>query len=441
MITLRDRLADLADTAEQAPGDDHLVPGAAALWERGVRRARLRRSASVAAVAAVVVLVAAGLAVRTDPPAPLPADVPFERLHLPEQVRPPGTWSDAEAPAGPLAAVGLFLRTRPEGLFGERQSLEVFGVSAVDGRAGWLDLPGVSVESQGLVGWFALSPDGRWVGWTRHEEPRRAGASAPQVGWSVLDTTTGEVRELADPRVRRVVDATDLAFSGDSRLLLTSHEVRSGPGPRSHRFVAFDVRTGERTVVEQPGEKWVPSFGSSPSGIVWSRGQTVHRLDPLTGERRARPLPQSVVVASWGPDDRAFAYVGRRPGAEGGRERLYAGRSVAEARDRALPLDVRPGQLLGWRDERHVVVGHWRTTVRVVDVVTGESESVDLGSAASRYSAPLLAGDLWQNPMVPAVEQAGGSDPRRPYHLGAAVVGAAALVGLLWARRRRRVRG
>ncbi|GGO69221.1 hypothetical protein [Nocardioides deserti] len=439
MSTLRDRLADLA--ADAGPGDGPGVPPAT-LWERGVRRARLRRAASGAAVAAAVVLVTAGLALRTDPPAPLPADVPFERLHLPEQVRPPGTWSDAENPAGPLAAVGLFLRTEPEGLFGERTPLEVFGVSAVDGRAGWIDLPGVTVESQGLVGWFALSPNGRWIGWTRHDEPRRPGAQAPQAGWSVLDTTTGEVRELADPRARRVVDATDLAFSGDSRYLLTSYETRSGGGDRRHRFVAVDVRTGERTVVEGPGEKWVPSFGTAPSDVVWSRGRKVHRLDPLTGERRTSAFPQSVVVASWGPDDRAFAYVGRRAGPdEPGRWRLYAGRSVAEARDRALPLGTQPGQILGWRDARHVVVGHWRTTVRVVDVVTGETETVDLDGGAAKYNAPLLAGDLWQNPLVPAVDQPGGSDPRRPYLVGGAAVGAVAVVGLLWTRRRRRVQG
>ncbi|MBC9731920.1 hypothetical protein [Nocardioides marmotae] len=437
MSTLHDRLAELADSAERTPG----AP-AAALWERGVRRARLRRAASVAAVAAVVAVVAGGLTVRTEPPAPLPADVPFEQLHLPEHVRPPGTWSDAGRPTGPLAALGLDLRTRPEGLFGERQGLEVFGVSAVDGRAGWIDLPGVSVDARALVGWYALSPDGRWIGWTRHEGPERPDGSGPQVGWSVLDTTTGEVRDLADPAARRVADATDLAFSGDSRYLLTSYEKRGGggAGDRSHRFVAVDVRTGERTTVEGPGEKWVPSFGSAPTGIAWSRGRTVHRLDPRTGERRELALPQSVVVASWGPDDRAFAYIGRPPGAGGGPWRLYAGRSVAEARDRPLPLDIEPGEILGWRDDRHVVVGRFRTTATIVDVVTGETETLDLAGGAEKYAAPLLAADLWHNPLVAPVDQPGGSDPRRPYLVGAGVAGFGAVIGILWSLRRRRGR-
>ena len=60
---------------------------------------------------------------------------------------------------------------------GERQSLEVFAVSAVDGHAAWIDLPGIAVEDSDVVGRFALSPDGRWIGWSRHREARRPGGT------------------------------------------------------------------------------------------------------------------------------------------------------------------------------------------------------------------------------------------------------------------------
>ncbi len=432
MRTLHDRLEDLAAGApagDAAPGD---------LWARGIRRQRTRRVAAAAAMAAVVALVAGTTAlVRTDAPGPLPADVPFEELRLPKVVHAPGTWSDAEGPDGPLAALGIALRTRPEGLSGERQHLEVFGVSAVHGRAAWLPLPRVDVEDRGLIGWFALSPDGRWIGWSRHREPRSPGGTASLLGWAVMDTTTREIRELAVPAVPRLRDtATDLAFSGDSRYLLTSYETRDAPRTRGHQFVAWDVEDGSPTVLEEPGMYWLPNLGSAPTGVVWARGRTVHRADPATSARSSYPLPQGVITASWAPDNTAFAYIGRRVGQHDGKWHLYAGRSLAEARDRRLPLDVVPSQLLGWRDERHVVVGDHGRTVHVVDVVTGDVVRHDMAGEGELYNAPLLAADLWQNPLATPVEPAGTTDPRRPFRWGGGAL-LALVVGMSVLRRRR----
>jgi hypothetical protein len=88
----------------------------------------------VAAVASAVALVLRATTLwRIAPSAPLPADITFEALHLPTVVNTPGTWSDDEGPTGPLAALGLAIRTEPEGLTGERQQLQV---SAGAGRNG-----------------------------------------------------------------------------------------------------------------------------------------------------------------------------------------------------------------------------------------------------------------------------------------------------------------
>ena len=437
MNRLHDRLEDLAAAAprgEAAPGE---------LWSRGVRRKRARRAAAAAALVAVVALVAGTAAlVRTDQREPLPADVPFEDLHLPEVVNTPGTWSDEEGPDGPLAALGLALRTRPEGLTGERQSLELFGVSAVDGRASWIDLPGVEVEDLSFVGWFALSPDGRWIAWSRHEEPLRFDSAAPLLGWAAMDTTTGQVRTFADPDAGQLREtASELAFSGDSRYLLASYELPEAPAKRGHQFVAWDVADETRTVLEEPGAYWLPDLGSAPTGVTWSRGSTVHRADPETGERSSYALPQDVITASWGPDGEAFAYIGQPAGRVRAPWRLYAGRSVAEARGRelSLPRKISPDQLLGWRDPSHVVVGHYRRTVHVVDVVSGDVVEVDMAGSGEPMNAPLLAADLWQNPLVPAVEPDGTTDPRRPYRWGGGVLLAllALLGGGLVLRRRR----
>lgn len=434
MSSLEDRLDDLAG---DAPYDG--VPPAD-LWDRGVRRARARRAGALASVVAVVALVAGATTLgRTGPPEPLPAEVPFERLHLPATVNTPGTWSDEEGPAGPLAALGIALRTRPQGLLDERQSVAIFGVSAVDGQARWVDPPGVDVDAESLVGWYALSPDGRWLGWSRHGTTRRDGTVGPLVGWAVMDTVTEEVRNLSDPTVPRPGETmADLTFSGDSRYLVTSYEAPDAPATGGHQLVAFDVGTGAPTVLEEPGERWLPNPGSAPTGVVWSRGRRVHRADPATGARATYPLPQSVVAASWGPDGEAFAYVGRRPGPDPSRWRLYAGRSLADARGRALPLDVEPRQVLGWRDERHVVVGHFRTDVRVVDVVTGEYEILDLAGQGEPFNPPLLAADLWRNPLAEPAEPEGTSDPRAPYRWGGGALLLLAVGGLVLRRRRTR---
>jgi hypothetical protein len=398
---------------------------------------RMGAGKTAAAVATLVAVVAGTTGpFRAEAAGSGPADVPFTSLHLPKVVNTPGTWSGDEGPDGPLAAVGLALRTSPQGLSGERQHLQLFGVSAVDGRARWISLPGVKVEDEALVGWFALSPDGRWIGWSRHREGVNAGVTGRLLGWSVMNTTTRKVRRLADathPLLRET--AWDLVFSGDSRYLLTNYETRHAPRTRGHRFVAWDVKDGSSKVLEEPGHYWLPDVGSAPSGVVWSRGRTVYR-DAATGDRSSYSLPKWVVTASWAPDSKAFAYIGRSIGRPAGRWRLYAGRSLEEARAHVLPLDVQPGQLLGWRDNRHVVVGHFRRTVHVVDVVTGHAVALDLAGQGEPLNAPLVAADLWRNPLVAPVEPDGTSDPRQPFRWGGGAL--AALAGALVLRRKRR---
>lgn len=438
MTTLHDRLEDLAAAAPAGGG------AAGDLWDRGVRRARVRRVGAVGAVVAAVALVAGVTAVglRGQETPPEPADVPFEDRHLPTVVNAPGTWSDEEGPDGPLAAVGIAPRTRPLGPTDERWGLQLFGVSAVDGRSEWIDLPGVDEHEGDVVGSFAVSPDGQWLAWTRHRSTGRDDEQGALVGWAVMDTATREVRDLADPagRVLRETGA-ELAFSGESRFLLVSSAPRGGPDRRDHRLLAFDVVDGSLTVLEKPGKYWLPNLGSAPSGAVWARAERVYRADPATGERSAISLPREVVTASWGPDDRAFAYIAwARPDGKGA-WRLHAGRTVAEARGRVLSLDdVQPAQLLGWVDDRHVVVGRFRTSALVVDIVTGEVDKVEMKGAGEIYNAPLLASDLWQNPRVAPPDRDGLSDPRTPYLWGggallALVAGTAAV---LVARRRRR---
>ena len=259
---------------------------------------------------------------------------------LPAVVNAPGTWSDDEDVSGPVAAVGLADRTVPVGSFDERETLSYFATSALDGRSRWLDLPGFDLEHWGLVGGVAVSPDGRWLGWVR-TATRQAIA-----GWSVLDTSTGRVRKLdVKGRDRLRPTTSELAFSGDSRYLLTSFETLDQPedGARGHQFVAWRVQDGTAHVLEKPGHYWLPELGYAERGVVWSRKHEVFRAVPGTRHLTTVRLPRTVLMASWAPGDAAFAYIGRDDRTPGGPpaderlERAPGGRSARDEPDRRVP--------------------------------------------------------------------------------------------------------
>lgn len=428
MTTLHDQLADLAD--EAPPGGP--VPG---LWQQGVRRQRRRQATRLGAVAAaVVVLVAlAGFLRPTAPDEPRPVQVPFGQLHLPRTVYPPDRWADGTdetGPPGPLAVVSTTYRNRAVGLRDAQEELRPFGVSAVDGKAVFLDLVG----GNGLLSdtSLTLSPDGRKVGYIRY------GQGEEVLGFGVYDTVTGETVLLDDPdRPVLQVFSYDLTFSGDSRFLQTSYSLTGSRGSRDHSLVVWDVDTGEPVVAEPAGHYWLPTMGRAPSGIVWSRGRQVHTFDPTTGRRSSFRADVDVFMASWGPDGRAFAAVA--PGETDQDDwRLFAGPSSTDLREMELPIV--PDHVLGWRDDRHVLVRELpRRGVVEVDVRTGRATPVPLKTSGQEVDLPVYAADLWANPLVDGVRPPDASDPRLPWLVGGAaglVVSVGALVlGLRWRRR------
>lgn len=429
--TLHDRLADLSTDAP--PGGP--VPG---LWETGVRRHRRRRAGVLGAVAAAVALVvgvglALGLDAGSERSLP-PTGVPFDDLHLPRTVYPPSRWAegtDDAGPPGPLAALSMAARDLPTGWTGVRRTSAPFGVSAVDGSVRFLDLPGTDLAKLG-VGWLALSPDGRKVGYARIRH-------GDLVGWAVYDTTTGATVRLSDPAnpVIRGTDVFEIEFSGDSRYLETNYSPSGSDGSRDDQLVVWDARTGQPTPAEGTGYYWLPDMGSAPHGIVWSRGDRTFTFDPSSGRTTSERFPHELVETSYGPQDRATAYVAfgehkRDPW------RLYVDGRPAD-------LDVEPGAVLGWRDAHTVVVANLTgTRARLVDVRTGAAEDPSLDSSrdAGLEMGPLYAADLWANPLVDGVRPPHAGDgrigPREVAGGAAAVVALAALVGwILWRRRAR----
>jgi hypothetical protein len=403
--------------------EDSRAMGDRAGWARAARIWALL--AGFAAVAACSVPASADTEAG-DGPAPA----------LPTAVNAPGSWSSDEEVRGPLAAIGLAFRTTPSGVFDEMDSLEMFSVSALDGRATWLRLPDLDIGRPAGDA-FALSPDGRHIAWARNG-PWGQGLRGRWVdGFALMDTTTGEVRELVDPASPSGLlwaGLNEVRFSGDSRYLLTSYAL---PGnrprhPRSDQLVAWDVESGTPSVLEEPGDNWLPNLGSAPSGVVWARDKVVRRVDPATSERATVELPAPVVTASWGPGDSSFAYISRTPGGEASNQlHVGPGADPASARPVELPTDAPLSHVLGWQDATHVVVGHHRSWVHVVDVESGEAQRIDLAGAGRPLNAPVLANALWQEPLRTPVEPSGTTDPRAPWRwaaLALMLTGAGALV-------------
>lgn len=408
---LRARLQDLADDAP---------PGALAggdVWRSGVRRDRLRRAGAAAGAAVVVALVAGLGALVPWPDGPPPTE---DRADpgLPRVVRPPDPWAEPTDRPGPLSALSLAYRRTASGLTGVDQRLVPFGISATDGIARFLDLPGRPRNLDDFS--FALSPDGTQMAMTRYSRGFSRTQSREVVrGWDVLELTTGELTRLRLPG-RRAISGTfayPLTFTGDGRYLQTTYaldDAGDGADDRSGALVAWDLVTGKRHVAEGPGHRWVAGSARAPRGVVWTRQRTVHTLDPLTGDRTETVVPHRLVDAAYAPDGATLAYVGHvgeRPASRDPR-RLHV-RSPDGTELTGFDVGTEPGQVLGWRDDDHVVVSDYGPRgARVVDLTTGGWEPLDLQQGHAAMLTPKYATDLLANPIAAAVDQPVVGDPR-----------------------------
>lgn len=382
---------------------------------------------NLAALAALLVVVA--------PPVPAHAEgaVP---PHLPTRVNAPGPWSSDETVDGPIAAIGIATRREPRGLTGEREHLALFAVSATDGHSYWLPALDASLDT------FALSPDGRYAAWAR-ELPASAqaadrtgsgdeagdlvdqdqdGESAPLLaGYSVLDTRSGHVHALSTAAEGPFdLSTTALRFSGDSRFLFTDGESAASQDATG-TYVAWDLRSGKRSPLEQPGAGPTPLIGSAPTGVVLLRGREAFRRETLAGPATTLHFPTDVWAASWAPEGSGFAYIAA-PRKRGGDAVLHVGRDVAAARTTTVALhpDGPLGRIVGWRDADHVVVDHYRRDLDVVDVRDGSVRNIDLAGAGKQLNTPAFAADLWSARLQDPAERTGLHDPRSIWRWGAA---------------------
>lgn len=442
---LRERLRDLADDAPR----DAVVAGD--VWRRGVRRRRLRRAGAVVltAVAVIGVLGAGSWLPWVTPTLPPPPAGPAETRGIPELVAPPDPWAEPTRTPGALSAISIAARSTPQGLTDHQSQWALFGVSATDGISRFLDVP---ARPRSLdPGFAALSPDGTLLAYTRTAPRRQPGARRRGVevrGWDVLDTTTGEVRELRVPGQEALPGAGtyEISFSGDGRYLLTNFSLTGSNGDKDDSLVVWDVATGEHTVAEGPGHYWLPGPATAPTAVAWNRWRSVLTFDPATGVRDRVVLPHQVVEASWSPDRQTLAYIGHRGDSPTTRApwRLHVDTAGAGAEPRRLDVGISPGQILGWTDDTHVVVSRYGPReARVVDTESGEWEPLDLAQADDALMVPRYATARFAEGTVDPVDQPVVGDPRLWMHtwFRVAVAGGLLLVALLLVRARRGRRG
>lgn len=414
------------------------------LWERGVRRQRARRAAAV--LVAVVVLAASGglglhVADGLRGATPGPAS-PTRTGHLPDAILAPAPWSKGTSESGevgPLAVLGSSDRKRTQGLFGMVAYEGMYGVSAIDGTARFLDIPtSTDPDRPGELSLSAsLSPDGRKVAYPRYDPKADTMAGYGLLGWNVYDTVTGQVVEMSDPEVPRMeFDGDQAIFTADSRHVLTSYRPEGVNDSRQNRLAVWDVTTGSPTPLEAPGMEQGANIGSGPGGAVWSRGRTTYTFDPATGTRSQVRTDHDVVSASFATQGTGFAYIGGTLTSDGINApwQLYVGPSQNDLRQVRGLDDV--NSFLGWRDENHVVVVTSLQDYAIVDVRDGSVERASFGGSIN-LNVPVIASDLWANGLEPGVRPPDVGDPRTDERLAVLVVVALG-VGFLVVRRRRR---
>ena len=199
-----------------------------------------------------------------------------------------------------MAALGL-VRTEPEGL--TVGSLQMFG-----GLGGGRPLRGSTCRAFAWktrhIDWFGSHPMGGGSAGrdTRDEQPGNQHRCSG--GWSWTPRPAGS----ASSPIRPPSTSGHGGSRCSRRLPIPADQLRAAELATAARppVRRWDVDNGTPTLEERP--PLAPSPGSAPAGVVWSRGSTVYREAPATGERSSYPCPSDVTtvdetafVLTWSP--------------------------------------------------------------------------------------------------------------------------------------------
>jgi hypothetical protein len=424
MPTLQERFADLAEDAPASPTPT-------GIWTDGRRRARTRRVGTAAIVAVTVVALGAlgGVASHQASTPPV-AGQPGATAALPTQIHHPSPWLSGTG-GQPPGRLSMLIPGKRGGVWSYHWGM--VGVSATTGAYRYLDIPG-------CVQAGALSSDGRHVVCLMGGD---SGDHDVVEGLGVYDTVSGDVARWTPPSGKLRVNT--IAWNGDHAISMsagrTSYVWRYGHGDP----VPVDTRLG---LTAGPGS------GLGPD-LYFAGRRAYLSLEPGPKHRavhirlaRSTPITGHAPPASLSPSGRQIAVVER---SDTGGDLLVgdvapSGQRTTVAR---VPAPVQWPMLVGWADERHLMVINQveptgvsglgrddsRDALERVDVVTGETVRVsnlmnEQHSGGVRLAASLLAVPPRDFPAPPSplnrrVEFWGG--------VGVLVLGLCSLV--LWRRR------
>jgi hypothetical protein len=438
MTTLHDRLTDLADHADEVRGG---AP-ASDLWSTG-RRVHRRRRVGTIAVTTVAVAVLAGLggvtwsrgAVDVEPAAPTTELGMPDRLYAPSEHL-PGT--DDSGPIGPLSVVVTAENGR------------ALGISAT-GEYAYLDVPRwSSMLTSGPVD-PAISADGRlmayWRTGTPTGDPGGLPEDVPTAGVSVYDTVTGEVWDYP-VATEHGLQPQELLWVGD-RIWFEVYQldpptpVGEGYGSNRTEVVAWNPATDDVTTWdnrESPPSTFRGSAWGDRLLTVGFRGRllavSTQGKELVARLADAAALQSAPYVDARGTRIAGIGLVGEETG-EGGPVVLGALPSEAGG---AMALTTVPGtdeqpvdEILGWRDDRHVVAARYGTGGGYVsiDLQTGDSTRL----TRQEGNPPTFAADALKGPVFDAPRP---PEPVNPALVKAGVAGTLLVAGgaLFWWRRR-----
>lgn len=422
-------------------------PPAGDLWRRGERWQRRRRRGT-AAVAALGVVVLAALSLVTVQRAtpPEPAVSPGSAPTLPDRVYDVSPWLPVAMPGEPVVAAQHTVRATWTG------DAPAIAVLTGSGRYLHLDAPDLSEPSNGEV---ALAPDGRhlayWATGTPSGSPQTSnGQIVPVTGVVVVDLVTGTMRRH-DFATAHGISPDGLLWADDDTLLGGHSQALTGDDGSPMRQGAYrsdpswtwDV-LGEAGPTDLTGVA-IDSFSEAGGDRLltgrWLRDLTTGGVRKLPWWRTTGSVGVSGANA-YLRSDGVLAQLGGTGSSDAVPNRVtVADLTVGRVDLRGVPDSADTWQVLGWRDDDHLLVARERGTDLVaqafdlvaVDTATGEREVVVRGG--SQMLSWAWATDLLGAPVVPGVEPASPADPR-------VVAGAAGTVvvltlgGLvLWRRR------
>lgn len=421
MPTLHDRFADLAEEAPESPTPE-------GIWAEGRRRSRTALIGTALVVVATLVLAAlvGGTALRRGAESQY-ALQPDGSLVLPTQVHQPSRWlGTATTPPGRLSMVIPAKQAVRSGLWSDYR-WGVVGVSATTGAYRFLDVPD-------CLSFIGLSADGEHVSCFTGVGPLHHGVVN---GLMVYDTVSGHLERWTAGVGR--LDLNAVGWSGNDALTL-----RMGAGSYEWRFGYGAPRPLSTHLTETAG------IAGASTLYRWGR-QGYSYLDPARSGQQVRIRmepgadPRKAFPAALSPSGRRLARV--MPGNQG---RLVVGkvrRSGDPVRLATVPVRLHVATVVGWSDERHVVVTDQpggpassngagpAAVLERIDVQSGRAEQIShlapgLGLFWITFASSTLGAPARDLPAPPT--------PMDPRVVAGLVVGllAAGGVTLVWWRRR-----